>query len=177
MRRGAIGDPGAWAGCDRDHASRRRDGADARTGVGARTLVRTGCTLSSRLCWACSDCSGLRQGLSRSVRALSTACPCCARAACPNASASPHWRRGPFPTSPSGVQSCTGRLSRYGLWAALIISLVYVVVGTSLVPRLWSDPLPDAQNLARVNAQPRWAGHPRGPLMDYFFVKFLHIIG
>jgi uncharacterized protein YbjT (DUF2867 family) len=32
-------------------------------------------------------------------------------------------------------------LSRYGLWAALIISLVYVVVGTSLVPRLWSDPL------------------------------------
>ena len=32
-------------------------------------------------------------------------------------------------------------LSRYGLWAALIISLIYVVVGTSLVPRLWSDPL------------------------------------
>src|SRR5215203_6541734 len=32
-------------------------------------------------------------------------------------------------------------LNRYGLWAALIISLVYVVVGTSLVPRLWSDPL------------------------------------
>lgn len=32
-------------------------------------------------------------------------------------------------------------LSRFGLWAALIISLVYVVVGTALVPRLWSDPL------------------------------------
>jgi uncharacterized protein YbjT (DUF2867 family) len=32
-------------------------------------------------------------------------------------------------------------LSRYGLWAALIISLVYVVVGTALVPRLWADPL------------------------------------
>jgi uncharacterized protein YbjT (DUF2867 family) len=32
-------------------------------------------------------------------------------------------------------------LSRYGLWAALIISLVYVVIGTALVPRLWSDPL------------------------------------
>lgn len=32
-------------------------------------------------------------------------------------------------------------LSRFGLWAALIISLVYVVVGTSLVPRLWADPL------------------------------------
>lgn len=32
-------------------------------------------------------------------------------------------------------------LSRFGLWAALIISLVYVVVGTSLVPRLWNDPL------------------------------------
>jgi hypothetical protein len=32
-------------------------------------------------------------------------------------------------------------LSRYGLWAALIISLIYVVVGTALVPRLWADPL------------------------------------
>jgi uncharacterized protein YbjT (DUF2867 family) len=31
--------------------------------------------------------------------------------------------------------------SRYGLWAALIISLVYVVIGTMLVPRLWADPL------------------------------------
>jgi len=31
--------------------------------------------------------------------------------------------------------------SRYGLWAALIISLVYVVIGTILVPRLWADPL------------------------------------
>jgi uncharacterized protein YbjT (DUF2867 family) len=31
--------------------------------------------------------------------------------------------------------------SRYGLWAAFIISLVYVVVGTTLVPRLWADPL------------------------------------
>jgi hypothetical protein len=27
------------------------------------------------------------------------------------------------------------------LYAALIISLVYVVVGTALVPRLWADPL------------------------------------
>jgi hypothetical protein len=31
--------------------------------------------------------------------------------------------------------------SRYGLYAALTISLVYVVIGTALVPRLWSDPL------------------------------------
>lgn len=32
-------------------------------------------------------------------------------------------------------------LSRYGLWAALIISLTYFVIGTALVPRLWGDPL------------------------------------
>jgi uncharacterized protein YbjT (DUF2867 family) len=31
--------------------------------------------------------------------------------------------------------------SRYGLWAALIISLTYFVIGTILVPRLWADPL------------------------------------
>jgi uncharacterized protein YbjT (DUF2867 family) len=32
-------------------------------------------------------------------------------------------------------------LTRYGLWAALIISLTYAVIGTVLVPRLWADPL------------------------------------
>ncbi|SFJ72703.1 SDR family oxidoreductase [Bradyrhizobium sp. Gha] len=32
-------------------------------------------------------------------------------------------------------------LSLYGLWAALIISLSYAVIGTALVPRLWADPL------------------------------------
>ncbi|MCK1542488.1 SDR family oxidoreductase [Bradyrhizobium sp. 160] len=31
--------------------------------------------------------------------------------------------------------------SLYGLRAALIISLTYVVIGTALVPRLWADPL------------------------------------
>jgi uncharacterized protein YbjT (DUF2867 family) len=31
--------------------------------------------------------------------------------------------------------------SRYGLLAALAVSLVYVVIGTALVPRLWADPL------------------------------------
>jgi uncharacterized protein YbjT (DUF2867 family) len=32
-------------------------------------------------------------------------------------------------------------LTRYGLWAALIISLTYAAIGTALVPRLWADPL------------------------------------
>jgi hypothetical protein len=32
-------------------------------------------------------------------------------------------------------------LTRYGLYAALIISFVYVIIGTALVPRLWADPL------------------------------------
>ncbi|WP_407120660.1 SDR family oxidoreductase [Bradyrhizobium sp. STM 3561] len=32
-------------------------------------------------------------------------------------------------------------LCRYGLWAALIISLTYVVIGSALVPRLWAEPL------------------------------------
>ena len=40
-----------------------------------------------------------------------------------------------------GVAILYRPFSRYGLYAALIISLVYVVVGTSLVPRLWIDPL------------------------------------
>jgi uncharacterized protein YbjT (DUF2867 family) len=31
--------------------------------------------------------------------------------------------------------------SRYGLYAALAISLAYAIIGTILVPRLWSDPL------------------------------------
>lgn len=32
-------------------------------------------------------------------------------------------------------------LARYGLYAALAISLAYAVIGTILVPRLWEDPL------------------------------------
>jgi polyferredoxin len=31
--------------------------------------------------------------------------------------------------------------TRYGLYAALLISLSYAAIGTWLVPRLWSDPL------------------------------------
>jgi MFS superfamily sulfate permease-like transporter len=31
--------------------------------------------------------------------------------------------------------------ARYGLYAALLISLSYAAIGTWLVPRLWSDPL------------------------------------
>ena len=31
--------------------------------------------------------------------------------------------------------------SRYGLYAALLISITYAIIGTILVPRLWSDPL------------------------------------
>jgi hypothetical protein len=31
--------------------------------------------------------------------------------------------------------------SRYGLYAAIAISLTYAVIGTILVPRLWADPL------------------------------------
>jgi uncharacterized protein YbjT (DUF2867 family) len=31
--------------------------------------------------------------------------------------------------------------TRYGLYAALVISITYAVIGTILVPRLWSDPL------------------------------------
>jgi hypothetical protein len=40
-----------------------------------------------------------------------------------------------------GIAILYRKLSRYGLWAALVISLIYVVVGTALVPRLWADPL------------------------------------
>jgi uncharacterized protein YbjT (DUF2867 family) len=40
-----------------------------------------------------------------------------------------------------GVAILSRPLSRYGLWAAFIISLAYIVIGTALVPRLWSDPL------------------------------------
>lgn len=39
------------------------------------------------------------------------------------------------------IRCCSRPLSRYGLWAALIISLSYAVIGTALVPRLWADPL------------------------------------
>lgn len=46
--------------------------------------------------------------------------------------------------------------SRHGLWAALIISLVYIVIGTTLVPRLWSD--------------------PRGPMLKIWPVLMLNLV-
>jgi len=32
-------------------------------------------------------------------------------------------------------------ISRYGLYAGLMISITYAIIGTILVPRLWRDPL------------------------------------
>jgi hypothetical protein len=40
-----------------------------------------------------------------------------------------------------GVAIAYRPLSRFGLYAAIGISLTYAVVGTFLVPRLWADPL------------------------------------
>jgi hypothetical protein len=40
-----------------------------------------------------------------------------------------------------GLAIAYRRTSRYGLYAALAISIAYVVIGTMLVPRLWIDPL------------------------------------
>jgi uncharacterized protein YbjT (DUF2867 family) len=46
--------------------------------------------------------------------------------------------------------------SRFGLFAALTISIVYAIVGTILVPRLWSDPL--------------------GPMLKIWPVMVLHLV-
>lgn len=40
-----------------------------------------------------------------------------------------------------GVAIAVRRTTRYGLYAALCISVAYAIIGTILVPRLWSDPL------------------------------------
>ncbi len=40
-----------------------------------------------------------------------------------------------------GAAIARRRTARWGLWAAIAISLAYAVIGTVLVPRLWSDPL------------------------------------
>jgi len=67
--------------------------------------------------------------------------------------------------------------SRYGLWAALAITLSYVMIGTVLVPRLWSEPLgPMAENLADPHVELGGDGDPREPVMLYFAIKYLHVI-
>ena len=40
-----------------------------------------------------------------------------------------------------GVAIALRRTARYGLYAALAISVVYTIIGTALVPDLWADPL------------------------------------
>jgi DoxX-like family len=46
--------------------------------------------------------------------------------------------------------------TRYGLYAALTISIIYAIIGTILVPRLWSDPL--------------------GPMLKIWPVMVLHLV-
>ena len=48
---------------------------------------------------------------------------------------------GAFADIAIGLAIAFRRTARYGLYAALTISLVYAVIGTTLVPRLWTDPL------------------------------------
>jgi MFS superfamily sulfate permease-like transporter len=40
-----------------------------------------------------------------------------------------------------GLAIISRATSRYGLYAALTISVAYAIIGTILVPRLWADPL------------------------------------
>jgi hypothetical protein len=40
-----------------------------------------------------------------------------------------------------GLAIAIRRTARYGLYAALAISIAYTIIGTVLVPSLWSDPL------------------------------------
>jgi uncharacterized protein YbjT (DUF2867 family) len=40
-----------------------------------------------------------------------------------------------------GIAIACRRTSRYGLYAALALTFVYACIGTTLVPRLWADPL------------------------------------
>ena len=47
----------------------------------------------------------------------------------------------PLPTSLIGVGIAIRRTARPALWAALALSIAYVVLGTLLLPRLWADPL------------------------------------
>jgi hypothetical protein len=51
--------------------------------------------------------------------------------------------------------------SRYGLYAAIVISFTYAIIGTTLVPRLWADPPGvDAENLADHRTAFRRASRP-----------------
>ncbi|WP_345956479.1 DoxX-like family protein [Bradyrhizobium sp. 169] len=68
-------------------------------------------------------------------------CPCYGKAGCRKKSLLSPSSPARSPTSASASAILFRPLSRYGLWAALIISLTYFVIGTALVPRLWADPL------------------------------------
>ena len=55
-----------------------------------------------------------------------------------------------------GVAIAYRPTSRYGLYAALTISVAYAIIGTILVPRLWSDPL--------------------GPMLKIWPIMVLHLV-
>ena len=70
------------------------------------------------------------------------------------------------------------RTARTGLFAALAISVFYIVAGTLVTPRsLGRAARADAEDLADHGAEPGCAGDLGGPVTLYFVLKFLHVIG
>jgi hypothetical protein len=49
-----------------------------------------------------------------------------------------------------GIAIAFRRSHRLGLWAALVISITYAIIGSILVPRLWFDPLGPMLKIAPV---------------------------
>ena len=79
-----------------------------------------------------------------------------------------------------GNRSCDWwkRQSRYGLYAAIGISVAYAIIGTILVPRLWADPLrADVKDLAHHYLALCGVGDLGRSLMLYLVLKYVHIIG
>lgn len=68
--------------------------------------------------------------------------------------------------------------SRYALYAAIFISLAYSIIGTILLPRLLGRPFgADAENLSDHRDASYRARYSGRPLMLYFSLKYLHIMG
>ena len=98
---------------------------------------RSGGSLLKPLYLECSVSSGLLLASFPSVQAGTMGCHFCVKENVAGLTVI----AGALADLAIGFAILTRPLSRYGLWAALIISLVYVVIGTTLVPRLWNDPL------------------------------------
>jgi hypothetical protein len=139
LRRGAVGDPGRWTGLtgieplSLGTALSRRPASVQERWFSALYLLKPVVFAVFALFWIVTGMLSLGPGYAVGVGLMQEGGAGMLSGAAAVA--------GGLLDIAVGAAIAFRRTARRGLWAALTISLLYVIAGTLLVPRLWAEPL------------------------------------